>query len=135
MTLKPDLTPCSTLWLTASRRLARERNHQAVQHQVRRLAHVPAILKLPKILRKMLLADMDMRPVNPALNRCPKAFNGVDAGASWRDILFSRMIYCFVIIAVGFNRLVGGMLVSVDDRVGAPGIFDDRQQRIAAATL
>ena len=100
---------------------------------MRRLSHVPAILKLPKILRKMLLADMDMCAIDPALNRRPKAFNGVDARASWRDILLSRMIYCFVIIAVRLNRLVSGMLISVDDRVGAHSILDNRQQRITTA--
>jgi hypothetical protein len=49
------------------RLLARKRKHQAVKHQVRHLTHVPAILKLPQILRKMLPTDVNVGAVDPAL--------------------------------------------------------------------
>ena len=116
----------------AKRLLARERNHQAIKHRMGTLTHVPAILKLTKIFRKMFLADMDMRPVNPALNRSPKAFNAVGARASGGDILFVRVIDRFVIIAVGCNRLVSRMLVGVNKAVRPHRFFDDRQKRVTA---
>lgn len=132
MTLKPVLTPFSTRWRTANRRLARERNHQAVKHRMGTPTHVPAILKLPKILPKMLLANMDMCAVDPALYRSPKAFNAVGARACGGDILFVRLIDRFVIIAFGCERLVSRMYVGVNEAVRPHGISDDRQQRVTA---
>lgn len=64
----PSLPQCSL-----ARPLARNRKHQAIDHQMRHMTHVVAILKLPQILRKKLPADMDMRAVDPELKLRPEA--------------------------------------------------------------
>ena len=46
--------------------LARKRMHQPVEHQMRNVARVPAILELPQIFRKALLAYADLRSVDAA---------------------------------------------------------------------
>ena len=69
-----------------------ERNHHPVKHQVRNLTHVPAILKLPQILRKVLPADMNVRAVDPALQLRPEAFNGVHASAVARGVLARAVV-------------------------------------------
>lgn len=54
---------------------------EPVEHQVRHLTHVPAILKLPKILRKMLSADVNVSAADPALELSPEAFDALDVAA------------------------------------------------------
>jgi len=51
-----------------------------------RVTHVVTILKLAQILPKMRPTDMDMCPVNPALQLRPKAFDGIDTGSAWLGI-------------------------------------------------
>src|SRR5205085_10999084 len=72
--------------------LAHERVKQAVKHQVRYGAHIPAILKLAKILREMLPANVNVRPVDAPLQDRPEALNRIDRRASWADIFARRVI-------------------------------------------
>ncbi len=81
----------------------------------------------------MLLADMNMRSVNPALYRSPKALDAIGARACGGDILFVRVIDRFVIIAFGSKRLISRILVGMNEAVRPHRIFDDRQERITAA--
>ena len=83
-----------------NRRLARERNHQLRQHRRRAIPAIVAKLKLPKILRKMLRADMDMRAVDPALELRPEAFKCVRGRARLGANVFKRaVVHGFVPIA------------------------------------
>ena len=56
--------------------------HQPIEHQVRNLTHVPAILELAEILREMLPADMNVSAVDAPLQLRPEALNRVDASAA-----------------------------------------------------
>ena len=47
--------------------------HQPVKHQVRNVPHVPAILKLAQILRQVLLAHVNVRTADAALQDVPEA--------------------------------------------------------------
>lgn len=61
--------------------------HQPVKHQVRNRTRVPAILKLSKILREMLLAEVNVRTADAVLQHRPEAFNGVHGYTALGDIL------------------------------------------------
>lgn len=43
------------------------RNTKSIEHQMRRMTQIVAILKLPKILLKMFLRDVNAGPVDAAL--------------------------------------------------------------------
>ena len=73
MATSTGLTPCSPRWRAANP-LARERNHQLRQHRLRAIPAIVAKLELAQIVRKILRADVDMRPVDPALQLRPEAF-------------------------------------------------------------
>src|ERR1043165_9728528 len=88
--------------------------HQTIQHQMRNVTHVPAILKLAEILRKMLPADMDMRSGNPALEVRPEAFDGVHASAGLRGIFAARMVDGDVDVAAMRKVIVPSKFVGVD---------------------
>ena len=77
----------------AAPRLARKRKHHPIKHHVRKVTHVVTILKLRQILRKMLPADMDMRAVDPALERRPEALEAVDGRAAGADILTRAVVH------------------------------------------
>ena len=95
-------------------------------------AHVPAILKLCQILRQMLRADMNMRAIDPALHRCPKAFNAVGRSAIKADIFVRAVVDRHVPVAAIGQAKVGAQFVGVDraarDHIGV----DHRQQGGAA---
>lgn len=71
---KIALTGFSRPWPKV-RSLARERKQQLSQHRLRTVPTIVAKLKLPQILREMLRADVDVRPVDPALQLRPEAFH------------------------------------------------------------
>ena len=60
--------------------------HHPVQHQVRNLTHVPAILELAQILRKVLRTDVNVRSANAALQHVPEALDVVHRGTVGADI-------------------------------------------------
>ena len=66
--------------------------HQPIKNQVRHLPHVPAILELPKVLREMLRADVNVRPVDAALQHRPEAFNAVHGRAALADIFVFAVV-------------------------------------------
>ena len=51
-----------------------------MKHQMGSVTHVVAILERPEILPKMLSADVDVRPVDAALQLRPEALHRVEAG-------------------------------------------------------
>jgi len=63
MTLTNASIACWSGWL----RLASERNHQAIDRQMRHVTHVVTKLRLAKILRKMPRADMNVRALGATL--------------------------------------------------------------------
>ena len=67
---------------------------------MRNRPHVPAILKLPEILREMLLADVNMRPVDAALEHGPEALNPVQGLPVRADIFLPLVPHKRVLIAV-----------------------------------
>lgn len=81
------------------RLLPRKGIKQSVQHQVRHLTHVPTILKLAQILRKMLPADVNVGSVDPALELSSEAFQSIDASAARLGILAPRVVHGDVPIA------------------------------------
>ena len=52
--------------------LPRERSHQALEHQMRNVTHVPAIAKLAQIFRKMLPADVNVGALMPRFSIAQK---------------------------------------------------------------
>ena len=104
---------CAPCW-RAVRLLARKGVHQPIKHQMGSVTHVVAILKLPKILPKMLPADMDMRSANPALQLRPEAFHGVDASAQRGRIFANLVVDLHVAVARLVDILVAAKFVSVD---------------------
>lgn len=61
--------------------------------------HVPAILKLPQILRKMLPADMNVSAIDPALQLRPEALQGVDPAPGFGGVLAAIVVHFEVAIA------------------------------------
>jgi hypothetical protein len=64
---------------------------QSIKHQVRQLTHVPTILKLPKILRETLRADVNVRPIDAALEHPLETFNTVNGCAVLADVFPSQL--------------------------------------------
>ena len=59
---------------------------------MRNVPHVPAIFELAKVLRKMLRADVNVRPVDATLQSGPEAFNSVHAAAGRRVGIDTRLV-------------------------------------------
>jgi hypothetical protein len=78
------------------------------------LTHVPAILKLAQIARKVLLTDMDMCAIYPTLHRCPEAFDPVGAGAVKANIFMGAVVDRHVTMAALVQAKVGAQFVSMD---------------------
>ena len=57
---------------------------------------------------------MDMRPVDPALYRCPEPFNAVCAGTLKADVFVSRMIDRHVAMPARVKPKIGPQFVSMD---------------------
>ena len=108
------------------------RNHQPIKHQVRRRPHVVAILKFPQILRKMLRTDMNMRPIDAALEGGPESFQAVDCRARSRDVLPRPMVDGRMNVAAGGEASVALELVRVDRRAGQHMLIDEGLERGAA---
>jgi hypothetical protein len=100
---------------------------------MRNVTHVPAILKLTQILRKMLPADMDMRAVDAALESGPEAFESVDTGAAEAGILAALVAHGDVPEAVEADILVTAELVCVDRGSGQDVLIDERVHRTLVA--
>src|SRR5271157_3297484 len=64
---------------------------KAGEHQPRRRAHIVTEFKLPKILGKMLLGDMNVSTFNASFDLAPKTFSGINVVDSV-DVLFMSMI-------------------------------------------
>lgn len=92
-------------------------------------------LKFTKIFRQMTTANVNVCAVNAALYRSPKAFNAVGARACGGNILFVRVIDRLVIKALGCERLISRMFVSVNEAVRPHRVFDDRQERVTATVV
>lgn len=116
----------------AKRRLARERSHQARDRQVGKLAHVPAILKFGQIFPQVAGADMDMRSVDAALHRSPKAFDAVRAGTLKADIFMGAMIVRHVAMPARMKAKVGAQFVGMDRAAGNDVRVDNRCQGSSA---
>ena len=127
-TPKPASIPCYMPWRTANRRLARERNHQAIKHRMGRLTHVPAILKLRQILRKVTGTDMDMRSVDPTLDSRPEAFNRVGRSTIEADIFMRAVIDRHVPVPALGEAKIGAQFIGVDSAAGDHVGVDDRAQ-------
>jgi len=97
---------------------------------MRHRPHVPAILKLPQILRKMLPADMDMCAVDPALKLRPKALQGVDHATGFGGVLGRDCGSHQVAIAGLVDVLVPAHFVRADRRAGQD--IGDDQARMAS---
>ena len=95
---------------------------------MRKVTHVVTILKLAQILRQMFRADMDMRPVNPALELRPKAFNGVRGRALKANIFVGRVIDRHMAMAARVQPHVGLQFVGVDRAAGNDIGVNDRLQ-------
>src|SRR4051812_37431397 len=102
---------------------------------MRNRPHVPAILKLPQILREMLRADVNVRPANAALQEVPEALKVVHMRSVSADILLRTVVAGHVPIAAQRNALVGGPLVGMQRRARKNVIADQRPQRLAVAAL
>lgn len=98
--------------------LAGERNHQPIKHQVRNVPHVVTILKLRKILRKMLRADMNVRAIDAALKLRPHAFDGVCGHAALADVRARFVANRDLVKALLTKEAVGAELVAADSSAG-----------------
>ena len=109
------------------------------------MAAIVAKLKLRQILRKMLPADMDMRAVDPALERRPKAFKAVHGRAAGADVFARAVVDRHVAMAaqpkaavalefVGMD-LPAGKDVRVDRGLerGSANVFDNLRNHVAVA--
>lgn len=115
-------------------RLAPERKHQLTDHRIGTIPAIVTKLKLPKILCKMLRADMNMGAINPAFQLRPKALNAVHGRASGRDILFATVVDRLVPVAVNCAQsAISNQFVSMDLAIGLNMLGDDRHQRSAAS--
>lgn len=78
------------------------------------MTHVPAILDLAQILRKMLPADMDMCAAHRALHLCPEALHGVRGDAA-PDIFADAVIDGVVPVALEIaDVLIADEIVGMD---------------------
>ena len=82
------------------------------------MTHVVTILKLPQILRKMARADMDVRPVDPALELRPEAFDGVHAAAVRRGVLARIVAHGDMVEAKSIETAIAAKFVRGDRRAG-----------------
>lgn len=96
------------------------------------MTHVPAILELPEILREMLRADMDMRAVDPPLERRPEAFDPVHCATVGADVFLGIMGDGLMPEATRAEAGIAAKRVRVDRGAGEDVRTNDREEGIAA---
>src|SRR5690606_37941045 len=99
------------------------------------VTHVVAILELPEILPKMLPADVDVRPVDAALELRPEAFHRVDAGTERGRVFADLVVDLDVPVAATVNVPVAAELVGVDGRSGQDLLKDAALHRDLRAAI
>ena len=80
----------------------------------------------------MLRADMNMRAINPALHRCPEAFNAVGRSAIKADIFVRAVVDRHVPVAAIGQAKVSAQFVGMDRTAGDDVGVDHRQPCSAA---
>ena len=107
--------------------------HQAIKHQVRHRPHVPAILKLPEILRKMLPADMNVGAVDRALQVRPEALDCIDASAvALAGIFLFAVVHGQVPETMLVDALIGVGFVGAESAHAAKPKRTKRARAVAA---
>lgn len=64
------------------------------------MTHIPAILKLAQILRKMLRTDVNVRTVDAALQHRPEALNAVHGATRRADVLLGVVVHRVMAVTV-----------------------------------
>lgn len=94
------------------------------------MPHVPAVLELAKLFRQVLRADVNVRPVDAALQHGPEAFNVVHRLPLRAGILFLLVANEAVPVAVLSDVLVAAERVGMDVRAGQDVLVQHRQKRV-----
>src|SRR5271157_2653866 len=90
-----------------------KRLQKAGEHQPRRRAHIVTEFKLPKILGKMLLGDMNMSTFDASFNLAPKSFSGINVVDSV-DVLFMSMIANPMLKTFRGERVISRKLIGLN---------------------
>ena len=94
--------------------------------------HIPAILKLRQILRQMLRADMDMRPIDPAFHSGPEPFDSIGRSAVEADIFVRAVVDRHMPVTTIGQAKVGAQFIGVDRAAGDHVSIDHWEQSGAA---
>src|SRR5881392_3412962 len=99
--------------------LSSERVHQPVKHQMRSLTHVPAIFKLPEILREMLPANVNVGAVDRPLEHRPVALNRIYASAVGTGVFVMTVVHRDVAETMLADAAIAVGFVGIDRGAGA----------------